>query len=721
MRYLTTTLILVFAVCAAMAQSPKAVIKEALLNDYAKTCEKLEKINEKTQSEMPYMCILAKAVCYTMSQSDDNTKLKGYVLFSDNYAEIAASPLLEKLMKSCDTSLANLKFSIEQSAANVVFSADDEELYSIFIPYAEKAEHNDLEQLRAKWELRSYANVCDANTVAEYSRFLSLFPSSEHCTDVELRRYTLRYEEATTTTDEAVMARFVEEFGGTEDGDSVARRLMEHRYERVTKGRNLEDMKWFATLYPEFEGMATLRQMMADVEYPTLVDNKDALMRFVEEYPDVEQTRDAQRRIKAFEVLESPTLKGIFDYVLAYGYDRNYVRFQRALILNDCKEGIVRYILTPDIRDVTLVRVISNKSYDTAIRVGYVDLEGNVVIEPAYIYGEVWGDYGTYDQRMMTEFTRDHHLAAVMSDDYKWGVIDATGKVVVPFKYMNLTIGNNRIEGFIKEASSEYFDTAEYYCDIYDYSGKLIKHNGMTSMSADNIHYRDFVLNDGTVKSDYNYLTPRYGAAWGGEGCNVLVDRDGNKTALDVMLIGGVTDSVAVVEKIVNGSTNRYFYNLSTQTIIKQCPYDIVNEMQCGRSAVCINNLWGFIDENLDLVIPCMFTCADAPNFSAGAAAVGSTDVGYHLIDVNGNYITGRYKHIQPHSMCNEQSYDVPGLFIVEGEGFTEIIDSNCEFVERGGMNTTIKGCFVTAKIDYSTTRTTPLYFQVVQDAIQRR
>ncbi len=55
-------------------------------------------------------------------------------------------------------------------------------------------------------------------------------------------------------------------------------------------------------------------------------------------------------------------------------------------------------------------------------------------------------------------------------------MIDATGKVVVPFKYMNVTIGNNRIEGFIKESSSDYFDTTEYYCDIYDYSGKI---NGM--------------------------------------------------------------------------------------------------------------------------------------------------------------------------------------------------------------------------------------------------
>ena len=152
MRRFTTTLILVFTACVAMAQNPKAVIKEALCNDYTKTCEKLEKIKEKIQSEMPYMCVLAKAVCYTMSECDDSSKLKGYVLFSDNYAKIAASPLLEKLMKSCNTSLDNLKFSIEQSAANVVFGADSEELYSTFIPYAEKAEHKDLAQLRTKGE-----------------------------------------------------------------------------------------------------------------------------------------------------------------------------------------------------------------------------------------------------------------------------------------------------------------------------------------------------------------------------------------------------------------------------------------------------------------------------------------------------------------------------------------------------------------------------------------
>ena len=720
MRRLTTTLILIFAACAAMAQNPKAVIKEALSNDYTKTCEKLEKINEKTESEMPYMCVLAKAVCYTMSDSDDKTKLKGYVLFSDNYAKIAASPLLEKLMKSCDTSLANLKFGIEQSAANVVFGADNEELYRTFIPYAEKAEHKDLEQLRTKWEQRSYANVCEANTVAEYSRFLSLFPSSEHRADVEARRYTLRYEEATTTADEAVMARFVEEFGGTEDGDRVAQRLMEHRYERVTKSRNLKDMKWFAATYPDYEGLAALRQMMADIEYPTLADSKDTLARFVEEYPDVKQTREAQRRVKAFEVLESPTLKGNFDYVLAYGYDCNYVKFQRALILNDCKEGTIRYILTPDIRDVTLVCVICSENPDPSMRVGYVDLEGNEVIKPAYAYGEVWGDYGTYDQRMMTEFTPDHQVAAVKSADGKWGAIDATGKVVVPLKYMNVTIGNNHIEGFTKEAPSEYFDVAEYYCDIYDYSGKLIKQNGLTSVSAHSLHYRDFVLNDGTVKWDCDYLTPCYGAAWGGESYNVLVDRDGNKTTLDVTLIGGVTDSVAVVEKVEAGVKKRYFYNLDTRTIIKECPYEIVNEMHCGRAAVYANDLWGFIDENLELVIPCKFI-ASAPTFSAGAAAVGSYNVGYNLIDVNGNYITGRYKYIQPHSLCNEESYNTPGLFIVEGEGFAEIIDSNGEFVERGGMNTTINGLFVTSEVAYGTMRTAPLYFQVVQNALQKR
>lgn len=719
MRRFTTTLILVFTACVAMAQNPKAVIKEALCNDYAKTCEKLEKINEKIQSEMPYMCVLAKAVCYTMSESDDNSKLKGYVLFSDNYAKIAASPLLEKLMKSCNTSLDNLKFSIEQSAANVVFGADSEELYSTFIPYAERAEHKDLAQLRTKWEQRSYANVCQANTVAEYSRFLSLFPSSEYRADVEARRYTLRYKEATTTADEAVMVRFVEEFGGTADGDRVAQRLMEHRYERVTKSSNLKDMKWFAATYPDFEGLATLRQMMADIEYPTLADNKAALARFVEEYPDVKQIGEAQRRVKAFEVLETPTLKGIFDYVLAYGYDRNYVKFQRALLLSDCKDGRIRYILTPDIRDVRLVRIVCAERLDAGLYVGYVDLEGNVVIEPAYAYDEVFGDYGTYNLRMMTEFTHDHSIAAVKSVDGKWGVIDATGRVVVPMKYMNVTIGNNHIEGFIKDAPSEYLDVAEYYCDIYDYSGKLIKQNGQTSVSALSIHYRDFVLNDGTVKWDFDYLTPCYGAAWGGENYNVLVDRDGNKTTLDVVLKWGVTDNIAVVERVENGATNRYFYNLDTQTIIKECPYDLVNEMHCGRAAVSANDLWGFIDENLELVIPCKFI-AQAPNFSAGAAVVGSYDVGYNLIDVNGNYITGRYKYIQPHSMSNEESYNTPGLFIVEGNGFTEVIDSNGEFVATGGMNTTINGFIVTSNVDLNTQRFSPLYFQVMQNVLKR-
>ncbi len=718
-RLTTTTLILIFTACAAMAQNPKAVIKEALCNDYAKTCEKLEKINEKIQSEMPYMCVLAKAVCYTMSESDDSSKLKGYVLFSDNYAKIAASPLLEKLMKSCNTSLDNLKFSIEQSAVNVVFGADSEELYSTFIPYAEKAEHKDLAQLRSKWEQRSYANVCQANTVAEYSRFLSLFPSSEYRADVEARRYTLRYNEATTTADEAVMVRFVEEFGGTADGDRVAQRLMEHRYERVTKSRNLKDMKWFAATYPDFEGLATLRQMMADIEYPTLADNKAALARFVEEYPDVKQIGEAQRRVKAFEVLEAPTLKGIFDYVLAYGYDRNYVKFQRALLLSDCKEGRIRYILTPDIRDVSLVRIVCAERLDAGLYLGYVDLEGNVAIEPAYAYDEVFGDYGTYNLRMMTEFTHDHSVAAVKSVDGKWGVIDATGKVVVPLKYMNVTIGNNHIEGFIKDAPSEYYDTAEYYCDIYDYSGKLIKHNGQTSVSADSIHYRDFVLNDGSVKWDCEYLTSRYGAAWGGENYNVLVDRDGNKTTLDVVLKWGVTDNIAVVERVENGAMNRYFYNLDTQTIIKECPYEIVNEMHCGRAAVYANDLWGFIDENLELVIPCKFI-AQAPNFSAGAAVVGSYDVGYNLIDVNGNYITGRYKYIQPHSMSNEESYNTPGLFIVEGNGFTEVIDSNGEFVVTGGTNTTINGFIVTSDVDFNTKRFSPLYFQVMQNELKR-
>lgn len=720
MRRFTTTLILILAAYAAMAQSPKAVIKEALGNDYAKTCEKLEKINEKTESEMPYMCVLAEAVCNTMSESDANTKLKGYVLFSDNYAKITASPLLEKLMKSCNTSFANLKFSIEQSAANVVFDADDEELYRTFIPYAERAEHKDLEQLHSKWEQRSYANVCEANTVAEYSRFLSLFSSSEYRADVEARRYALRYEEAVTTADEDVMVRFVAEFGGTEDGDRVARRLMEHRYERVTKSKNLKDMKWFAATYPHFEGLATLRQMMADIEYPTLADNKETLARFVAEYPDVKQIGEAQRRVVAFEVLENPTLKGIFDYVLTYGYDRNYVKFQRALILNDCEEGKFRYILTPDIRDVTLVCVACSDYIDSRMLIGYVDLEGNMVIEPAYVFGEVWGEYGTYDLRMMTEFTPNRQVVAVKSVEGKWGVIDATGKVVVPLKYMNVTIGN-RIDGFIKDAPSEYCDVAEYYCDIYDCSGKLIKHNGQTIWSAFE-RYRDFVLNDGTVKWDCEYLTPCYGAAWGGESYNVLVDRDGNKTTLDVVLVSGVTDSVAVVEKIENGAKNRYFYNLDTQSIIKPCPYDDVDDIHCGRAAVKNNELWGFIDESLELVVPCKFACYGAPKFSAGAAAVGTPDVGYNLIDINGHYITGRYKFIRPpHTML---TYNTPGLFIVEGDGFTEIIDSNGEFVERGGMNaayTAIEGVCVESKIDYDTTRIVPLYFQVVRNAMQKR
>ena len=71
-----------------------------------------------------------------------------------------------------------------------------------------------------------------------------------------------------------------------------------------------------------------------------------------------------------------------------------------------------------------LVAVVKNN------KIGFIDMQGNVKIPFNFYYSEFWFNYTSLSSCVFNE-----GLAAMMNSGKKWGYIDKTGKVVIPYVY----------------------------------------------------------------------------------------------------------------------------------------------------------------------------------------------------------------------------------------------------------------------------------------------
>lgn len=691
MRRVLLIAALLMATSLSYAQNPRAVLKSVLDNEYMKAREKYDKISPKVHEEMPEMCALAKAIMYNMEITNGELKVEGYALLVENLDAIRSSSHLERVLKSCNCTLDTFIARAEQASMGYVTECDNEELYRRYMASARTAPHSDIELLEALLLKRVYNNVCEANTIAEYDRFMEEYAESEFAVDVVARRTLLYYNDAMATSDEATMEQFIANYPDYHEVANVEQRLMEHRYTRVVNAGVIDDMKWFVATYPDYEGMESLKQLMADKEYPTVEDSRASLVAFIEYYPTTTQAADAQRRIEALNVLESADLAAMIEYVQRYGYDRNYTRFLRTMV-----ERHHYLILTEDFDSVTMIRFRNSEG-----KVGYLNLKGELVVEPKYDCATMmYFPQPSNNSDLPYDFRRDRDVA-VVSLNGKWGVLKSDGSELIAPNFLTIGLLNDRIAcvSNIWVESNDYCESEIYTYNEYDYNGRSRDTNKQyrtgtdvdTNINWDTAWFTEKVHLDntddhwqkrlydskgnhlGTIFGGFKHLTAnyRYYECTGSRITNII-----NRAATVSHLNFKSYNMVNIFGDVIFGESNDgasfCVIDLNAMKILSTNEYRRMEPIANGCILVEYpDKSYGYVNTDLKPVFDSRFEYAT--NFSCGAAAV-KDNTGWHLIDTEGKAISGNYQALKP-----LDSY--PGMFLAGKDGKYGVIDANNEIV----------------------------------------
>lgn len=681
MRRIATLLIAILAVGALSAQTPKSVIKAALDGDRAKATEKFQKLNDKSKAQMPEMCALAEAVLLAESESDSADRYRSYEIFSNNWDAIRSSTALFKLMKACNTSLDDLRLRLEQRSLVYVGDRDIEQLWSDYLALAKVANHSQIDYIEQRLMERIYKDCCEENSVPAYDRYLRLYPISEFTEDVVVRRTLLLYNEAMTTTDEAIVEKFTKDFPTYKDIASVEKRLMDMRYERVTTKGTLEDLQWFEALYPDHEQREHIRQLMADKVYPTLEESVAAFEQFIADYPNARQVEEAKYRLEVLKINLNKECKAIVAYLVKYGYDHNYPRFMRYLV-----EEHDILIQSGDLAQLSLIRYRNSEGKE-----GYLSLDGEIAIEAKFdgsanYYFPVVAD----TNEKPCDFRRDRNLA-IASLDGKWGVLKPNGEWLLKPEYLGVAFLDKEIVCAKSiDYGTEESESMRYVCSSFDYEGATKSANltfyddpGIPMFkSFDTKWFESEIIieanSDGWTNSIYDangvlisstmsslsQLTPDYKSFTSDDGVVYAINRKGQYQWFKFRsyTLRNIKDN------ILFGISNEGKYaliDLDGGKIYYQ-EYKAMEPMSYGRIAVKYNDdSWGYLDSEFNPVVK---GYKYASSYSCGAAVV-FVDGGWHLIDTAGKSIGRSYDALWPLK-------DFPGLFCAGLEDKFGIIDS---------------------------------------------
>ena len=737
MRRIITLLAMFFVVQGAMAQNPRAVLKCIIEEDLYKATEKFQKISDKTISKMPEMYYLAKAALLCMEEQPGESKIEGYEILAQYIDDIRSSENIDKVFGRLDTTLNGVIIYIEQSSYEYIIALDDEMHYVHYLELARVANHSSIDDIENRLEYRRYRNAMESEKVEDCNYFLNLHPASEYLDDVIRHRTDLLYAEAMATDDESTMEAFVSEYPTYVNVANVAERLMNARHKRIFGGTDIDAMKWFIATYPERNDVDALKQSIANLEFPTIEHTVAALEAFIAYYPNATQIEEARVLLTKVMVLEQGSVKDFVAYVKSHGYDDFYHSMIHAIY-----EHSGRYIITPDLSDVTLIQFADKKGY-----AGYMDLEGNTVIAPIYSCERPTLGNSIYDVSMLSEFTT-YSPVAFTSIDGLWGAINSSDEIVIDFKYDAIALIDSEIlcikdmehlvvnidpaeeeaeesveesaEVVAEEVTEEEIIAAEdgaeevvdavdefdpeavadelaaqleqamyddmyktYFCDIYDLKGNLIAENDPRTLSFNSYPvYRQFIDNSGEMKD--GYITRNYAISRDDNGDIKLVNRDGEERIITWSTAEAVTDDMVVIELNDGNLNGRYFVDLKRYRAIKECPYSCVYPMSNGRAMVFDGVKYGFIDEDLNLVIDCIYDFSEAISFSCGLfVALDLENDGYKLINTKGETVVSGVDHIVDVHYDNGRAYNTPGLFLVcKGTRYTLIDATGTPLVE---------------------------------------
>lgn len=735
MKKIYLTLLAMLMVVCATAQSPRAVIKSIVEGkDSAEVESCFIKIEYKVRENMPEMYALADAMRYSTDYRNDEDRIHAYELLAEYIDQIRSSSNSEKVLKGISITIDDIIRDIEQKSFEAVVAKNNKATYRTYIALAERAGHSLKWDIEANFERCACEIAVSENSVEACNDFLEEFGSTQSAEQIRNLRRKLLYEEAMMTEDEDILKQFIDDpyFKDDKLMSDVKIRLMNIIGKRIESSQNIEEMREFISTYPSYSRIATIKQKMATIEYPTIEDSPESLARFIKYYgKDLNESRDARRRMQVFNLIERCSIAEIFQYlrgerivsngeeITSIGYDRHYPRMQRAIAQ---KHGYI--ILSQDITKVELIRFCTLDG-----KVGFFNQAGKVVVEPQFDLhkgGNPNPEIPSVDERDIFECTIERKIALVKQGD-KFGVIDNTGKIIVPANYKHVWFLSNDII-CAKEATENTNGTITYSCDVYNKSyGNVVQRDYRTGFGGDfynwdvtwfkgaRVEFKDIISSDISDIGKKNlYIDGSFkpcNPVWGG--CYELTSQyrwmmdsndgntdDRNTPTWFISQSGGLTrigiylpskenikviyDNVIMVDQASgDGNFTKRIYNLSYSSnnndkdnVKTMTERDFSNVLPISEGLILVqyndsNGYWGFVSRTFEDKITDSYNYASS--FSCGRAAVRQGNKAY-LIDKDGKIQSRIYDYIVP-----LEGYR--GLFKVMKDGKYGIVDANDDIV----------------------------------------
>jgi hypothetical protein len=295
--------------------------------------------------------------------------------------------------------------------------------------------------------------------------------------------------------------------------------------------------------------------------------------------------------------------------------------------------------MLPNNNSDNLYRFINKMAYDKDCRVGYIDVTGNIIVEPKFTYagrfseglayvseGEDSGYYyidsqgnNVFDKYFKNAESFSCGRAVVIDSDDNHIIIDTNGETIADLGNVSASIYADDM--LCIKFNSEKYGYADLDGDIvitptYDFAADF--YEGFAAVSFDDQYNLQMINKQGDIVLDSDYT-------------------------FDVI---GYTDRISNgLIRINNDSEQNAGYIDIKGNIVIPFQFKYVSDFSEGLASICSENgLWGFIDQTGKYVIEPKFEWAG--DFNEGIAAVyrsnpywGNVENGVGFIDKEGKLI----------------------------------------------------------------------------------
>lgn len=642
----------------AQAQSPRAVIKAILAGeDHASVAQKYDKAVEKHDFGEPAMILANDMILQSEGQS-----VFAYVNYCAHRAEIEGNEDIIKMLKSLKADINTIFNQMESISAIKVMEEDQESSYDKYIQVAELNAHPMLKILKQAREKKAFGDVCAANTIQEFDRFLAKYPDGvqSRIDSVVAMRTDLVFDTVMVSTAEQASVDFIADYPEYKRIDEVKTHLSDIRFDIAVADGGMELLRNFVELYPAYPRVDQVIRMLSVLEYEIL-DIKDlvAVASYVEKYPAAEHTPELVELLAYEKIIETADLAAIFAYVKEHGYEAGFSRMIRAVARIHGKA-----IVTPDIREVDMVRFI-----DASGKVGYWNLRGEVAVEPVFDVFTPSGDY-PYDVAHGVEFLSGRNAAAVCNAGL-CGVVNRNGEMVVPLNGVGVVM-DDRIRLLVRQTGGG--SHPEYATEEYDFSGAPLSMGTYVKSREASLCDRhgefdpgvSFEFKNGRINSTVNVCLEATGFF------RYIVNHDGSTLNQKVSSFQAYTDEYIVTER---GLTN-----VSNWIVAGPDPYDDHHFIKDGRILVCKGGKYGYLDDKMAVVIPLQYLSAE--DFCGATALVD----GNKLIDRDGNIVFEASAIAPFNTLLPELKWAHYMLYRYERDGAEGLVDSTGHVFCEGSL-----------------------------------